>query len=1655
LIFNDFQFYNWQSRDETGRDIAFIYNKDKGTLEVFTKDLHDFTFTLSSENGKVMAAQAGNSQLLGQTVMHDAAGQAFTKGVSAKAIGTTLIVPQTLSPEEQAYVRRTGVSVDNATVWRQLYAANPAAEAVGAHLKMIPALMGEFVLGRDPGVAEDRGFAGLPLRAGEKGLSLSGKLVDSHLALFVALETAVTGKPGYFQRLRDNVQAKMAAGQEAFGRFRDGIRGNVEKLRDDAEYVLGKIHSATHSGRMEGGDQDITMWAGFLAGFPAGVVTMIVDPVGMLVDMGVLLESTFTADSLRHGGDNLRANVTDYTHQVLGVLMLAEGARAIWKARMTAAAETRVNVNVLRDALKAEYKGLDKPGAGSVARNVIEQVKGKTYGDVLKNGKDWGLSDRQLGVIKTQMLKEALGWKPPVNATTQGRFRAQVEAIKANGLDLNALDRIKAAGRENGLSVRQMEKSLDLEKGSLKKLESFYKQQLKTPVAEALYNVDAAAPSAHLTLDVPGRLRETVTLTERNGEYVVDGIVKDRIDTAKTTARDILRMDETFDQAHAIVEKHRPAIEKLQNEIDAVRAEIEGVRKNVSENGQPTNQSAQNTGTGAGPGGADTQALPNLLEQEAGLKARLSEAQRRLDRELVNALSPNELFARVERQGRPDMRHPNGVQGGGAEGRHALNRPSLREARESWRKDITQEGPVDYFRRVHEDLQILKDVARETFDAQLLDSAQAFGKYTGQEAAVAHALDTALTKMKSEGASVLSSDLRAQLMNDLSRLFGEDVRNLDSALRDYAGALEKALKNGADQAGIEAAIRDAAAPSAHLTLDVPGRLRETVTLTEQNGGYAVEGILKNRIDTAKTTARDILRMDETFDQAHAIVEKHRPAIERLQNEIETVNAKIREVRKDVPSRGTHEGQSAQNAGTNTSPGGANLETLSHLLEQKKGLEGRLSESKLNLARELERTLSSETLFARLRAGSGDGTGSVVQNQPSIRQGFSEGNSPLTGSSLREASESWREYITAERTKGGHEINRPSLREAGESLLANFKKEGRLNFERIHDGLKTLKRSADSTFDTQLLDTARAFGQYTGQEAAVAQALDTALTRMKAEGSTVLSSDLRAQLMNDLSRLFGEDLKNIDGALRDYTGALEKALKNGADQAGIEAAIRDVAARRPTPAQAEVAALFRDLGLDANGRGLTRQTMVQELQTDLARLKEQGYPPEGIRECLGKAAGYVGRDRGVALGFESPDVLSFRRMVEDGAVGKPLALKAKTQGGGIPAGDAGYMADLARIDPKAHAHIQSGVDHGLYKINKDGFLTDSLDRMIVPDLDVFVNVELKGGAPPRLSDPLMGRTTDPAILAVQDFNGLISDVTGKPFHGLRHGGLMDLPEALSPELAKRGVNVSPDKPVIVGSPEGVYYPGTHAELNGMAQKLHLSTPDWLKRTNVVEMPAADPAVGAALDCVFGKQLTETGPPAKSLGAAAPADFAPPFSTDYEIIRPDTNGTGPKPRYQTDVLQHYDPHAVLPNALKDRGTPAVPEFPQRVLDAARQAESSQTLPKPAILSDNVRFGGRIKNWIFEKLAGLRADPKPVGVPFDPSHPSGHVQIGVDPRTLRPVKDLNSLDQQRLANAEKFARDQSIEVNRRGEVLQGHHRLKNAIDHGRVVDVVIVGD
>ena len=75
---------------------------------------------------------------------------------------------------------------------------------------------------------------------------------------------------------------------------------------------------------------------------------------------------------------------------------------------------------------------------------------------------------------------------------------------------------------------------------------------------------------------------------------------------------------------------------------------------------------------------------------------------------------------------------------------------------------------------------------------------------------------------------------------------------------------------------------------------------------------------------------------------------------------------------------------------------------------------------------------------------------------------------------------------------------------------------------------------------------------------------------------------------------------------------------------------------------------------------------------------------------------------------------------------------------------------------------------------------------------------------------------------------------------------------------------------------------------------------------------------------------------------------------------------------------------------------------------------------------------------------------GKPFVPGKTG--FQFGVDPNTLTPTKNLASLSPQRIADAVKYGGDHAVIVGRTGRILDGHHRVADAILSGRAIDVFV---
>lgn len=79
---------------------------------------------------------------------------------------------------------------------------------------------------------------------------------------------------------------------------------------------------------------------------------------------------------------------------------------------------------------------------------------------------------------------------------------------------------------------------------------------------------------------------------------------------------------------------------------------------------------------------------------------------------------------------------------------------------------------------------------------------------------------------------------------------------------------------------------------------------------------------------------------------------------------------------------------------------------------------------------------------------------------------------------------------------------------------------------------------------------------------------------------------------------------------------------------------------------------------------------------------------------------------------------------------------------------------------------------------------------------------------------------------------------------------------------------------------------------------------------------------------------------------------------------------------------------------------------------------------------------------------------GVPFKAGMPKGTIQYGVDPNTLiSKSKDLSKINKAEIDSAMKYAGEHAIRVYQNGEIDNGFHRVADAINNGRAVDVHIV--
>lgn len=164
--------------------------------------------------------------------------------------------------------------------------------------------------------------------------------------------------------------------------------------------------------------------------------------------------------------------------------------------------------------------------------------------------------------------------------------------------------------------------------------------------------------------------------------------------------------------------------------------------------------------------------------------------------------------------------------------------------------------------------------------------------------------------------------------------------------------------------------------------------------------------------------------------------------------------------------------------------------------------------------------------------------------------------------------------------------------------------------------------------------------------------------------------------------------------------------------------------------------------------------------------------------------------------------------------------------------------------------------------------------------------------------------------------------------------------------------------------------------------------------------------------------------------AKAPIIPAFSAGHTL------NTGlPNPKALLPALPAIQsPRAatVQPSVVSTPGRPAAVRSPGSSLDSS--------------------IGGRAQAAVRKVFATFFGPEEEAGYPFLKGQQSGSIQIGVNPRTLIPVKDLSTLAPARLQDAVEHGQFHAIDVTRDGEILDGHHRTRAAIEGGRAVDVIV---
>jgi len=631
-----------------------------------------------------------------------------------------------------------------------------------------------------------------------------------------------------------------------------------------------------------------------------------------------------------------------------------------------------------------------------------------------------------------------------------------------------------------------------------------------------------------------------------------------------------------------------------------------------------------------------------------------------------------------------------------------------------------------------------------------------------------------------------------------------------------------------------------------LRVQVPGRMNETVSYhAGENGGMAPDGQFNDRVDWMKTVGESAGKVDQDIEITQNIFKSQESKITEIQDKLTALDVLIKEVKPDVQAYEKHAGEPAKVEGTGAGADGARPETLSKLLKQKTELQQQLHESKLNFIAELMGTLRSNKITSGY-------FGEATEASGHQRGGAGQGGEGLVGGG-EGPQEAWGRIREAIETEGAIDAR---------------------GFKTIKESLRDLWKDVRTDVNAKTTDISRAFGDAFSRSSKVQDILSTT------GGEGLISAEQFTQRIQKLTDLFKPEVEAYHKVITDNVALAQDALAKGYDQSTLEAKLTERSLKDTLPKEA-VRALFEQMGLDANGHGPVYRAVVNELHADMAKIAEGDFKdPKAIEGFMNKALGYLAKKYSLDIGLESVNPEALRRMVQDGAVGKPKALDAVTRNGVIPVGDKSYMDALAKDNPQAYQHIQDGLANGTYR-QEGGNLRDSMNRLITGDFDPFMIRSAEGG---KLSqnhnDPLMGATSDRAKLALSELNDLLWESFGGKagergnWEVVRHDGLANF-ETPNDRVKARGVKVGENNPVIMGTPEGVLNLRSKGQLDTFSREHNQQVPEWLSENwkanpGIRELPAVVGSVSAFLDKAFGAQMTEAGPLSKVLVSAAMKD-----------------------------------------------------------------------------------------------------------------------------------------------------------------------------------------